>query len=95
MAIKEIWKQFLDTTKEAGISAWEQVRKVAKSTFELFKTTLINAITGIFTWLWELISGVVVILWDLLKIVCSALMAAIKSTFGIVGQMIIDWIKKW
>ena len=106
MTIKEIWKDFGKSVKESASSAWKQIRNVAKTTFGLFKTTIIDSIVGIltwawalvkgiFTWLWSLVSGVVVIAWDLVKFVFATLVVAIKSTVGILLQALINFIKKW
>ena len=106
MTFKEIWKDFGKSVKESASSAWKQIKNVAKTTFGLFKTTVIDAVVGFFAWawalikgiciwLWSLVSGVVVIVWDLIKVVFATLVVAIKSTFGLLIQAIVNFIKKW
>lgn len=106
MTIKKIWKDFGKSVKESASSAWKQIRNVAKATFGLFKTTIIDSIVGIltwawklnkgiFTWLWSLVSGVVVIAWDLIKFVFSTLIVSIKLTVGVFLSALINFIRKW
>lgn len=106
MTIKKIWKDFGKSVKESASSAWKQIKNVAKTTFGLFKTTIIDSIVGIltwawklnkgiFTWSWSLVSGIVVIAWDLIKFVFSTLIVSIKLTVGILLSALINFIRKW
>lgn len=93
MTIKEIWENFMETAKGCIINAGESVCNVAKETWCLFKNDMVDFIKAVFVWLTGLVEGVARVLWNTLTVICSALLAAIKSTLGVVCQWIIDWIK--
>lgn len=77
---KTIWKEFLETSKAAAIDAYEALRKVAKETFKLFKTVLIDTVAGLFKYIYALASGVAEVIYNLLKVVGAALASALKAT---------------
>lgn len=93
MEISKIWKEFVETVVDSGLDAYDQVRNVCKTTFSMFKDTLVVAVTGIAKWLLALVGGIANIMFDLIRVVGSALMVAIKSTIGVLLDWIINWIK--
>lgn len=95
MTLKEIWKEFCDKVKDATGNCWESIKTVSKSTLDLLKQTVIDFVTGVFLWLEDLFIGVVSVIYELLKVIWAAFVAALKSTLGLIYEMIVEWIKKW
>lgn len=95
MTIKEIWKKFIEDAKDCLADSWFEIRKIAKSTFDLLKIAIIDLIKAIYNWLVSLIEGVATIIYNFIKIVGLALISAIKSTLGILVDKLIEWVKKW
>lgn len=94
MDIKQIWQQFANTAKESTLKCWEEIKKVAKTTFNVFKIALADFAKAVYEWLCALIEGVFVIIFNLIKVVGAALLAAIKTTLGVLLDKVIEWIKK-
>lgn len=93
MDISKIWKDFANTVVEAGIDSYVNIKAVCRTTFNMFKDTLIVAVKGISEWLIALVGGIASIIWDLIKVVGAGLVAAIKSTLGVLVEWLINWIK--
>ena len=94
MKIKDIWKEFKETTTNALKDCWFQIRKAWKSTWDVFKIALIDFVKAVFVWIWSILSGIGLIVLDTLKIIFAALTAAVKATLGILCDKVISWIKK-
>lgn len=93
--MKEIWEEFKLKCKEAWDTFVEGVLGVSKSTWKLLKDACVNFVTAIVTWLGELIKGVWNIFVSLISVIWAALIAALKSTIGMLYTKLIEWIKHW
>lgn len=93
--MKDIWNKFKLDCANAWSTFCDGIKAMAKSTFEILKDGCVDFITAIFTWLWELLKGVGLIGWSLVQVVVAALIAAVKATFGLTYNKIVDWIKHW
>ena len=95
MNISFIWNEFVKVCKEEGKNIYDGVKNVFKETFEVLKNLLINFVKGLFSYLYTLVTSLYQILKAPIHIIFSALWSAIKSTFGVFLEKIIEIIKKW
>lgn len=95
MTFKEIWENFKEVTVTSASDAWDRIKTVCSTTWDLFKDTTIVFITGVYDWLVALFSGIVMVIWNLIKIVAYALYSAILATLNLIFGKLIEWIKKW
>lgn len=93
--MKEIWNQFVEKCVAAWETCYAGIKQVCKSTFELLKTTCIDFVKGVFSWLWEVLSGLGKVVWAMVLAVVAALIAMVKAILDLGFNKVIAWIKKW
>lgn len=95
MTFKEIWSTFCDKTKEEGIKAWDGIKQVCKSSFEILKNTVVGFFTGIYNWLVEIITGCGKVIMALVSFVFMAIGSAIFATLKLCLDKLLSWVNKW
>lgn len=82
-----MWKNI----KKSFSIAWEAVKSLFSSTFDVLKDGIIVLVKSIYEWSIKIISGLGTILWALLKSIGKALTDGINYLY----EKAIDWILKW
>ena len=93
--MNEIWIKFKEDLKVALDNFLEGIRKVAKSTFKIFKNGCLEFIKSIFEWIYELSKGACLVLYSLLQVIWASLISALKASAGILYKKVISFVKKW
>ncbi len=95
MTFKEIWTTFCDKTKEQGIKAWEGLKQVCSSSFDILKNAVVGFFTGIYNWLVEVITGCGKVLMALVSFVFMAIGSALFATLKLCLDKLVAWVQKW
>lgn len=95
MTFKEIWTTFCDNTKEQGIKAWEGLKQVCSSSFDILKNAVVGFFTGIYNWLIEVITGCGKVIMALVSFIFMAIGTAIFATLKLCLDKLVQWVQKW
>lgn len=93
--ISKIWKDYWKSVKTAAHTFYVAIKEVLRTTFDLFKNTLVVFVYGVYDWLVALIKGCATTIWDFIKFVCYGLLEAVLATLKELLVMIVNFILKW
>lgn len=93
--LKEIWSTFWNNTKSNASKAWEGIKKVCTSTFDILKNAVIAFVTGVYDWIVKVITGFGQVIWAFLEFLITSLGNALFQTFKLWLDKLVAWITKW